>query len=155
MPIKTIGIAVALAALCLAGPTLLCAAQTPWALVTPDEEARDRAAPQVPGPPDLPSPPTINLVRPDLSRPLQNPVTIEVRFHPGPGKTIDMQSFRATYGWLSIDITRRLLEHAVATSNSLLAENVNLPIGRHRITLSISDTSGKRASRTFRFSVTR
>jgi hypothetical protein len=146
---RVISITATVAALCLAVPTPRSVAQTPWALVTPDEDARDRAAPQVPGPPDLPSPPTIDLVRPDLSRPLQNPVTIEVRFDAGPGKTIDMQSFRATYGWLRIDITRRLLEHAVATPNSLLAENVNLPTGSHRITLSIADTSGKRASRTF------
>jgi hypothetical protein len=64
-----------------------------------------------------------------------------------------MGSFRATYGWLGINITRRLLEHAVTTPNSLSAENVNLPRGNHRVTLSIADTSGKTASQTFRFSV--
>jgi hypothetical protein len=66
-----------------------------------------------------------------------------------------MQSFRATYGWLGINITNRLLQHAVKTPNSLSAANVNLPRGNHRITLSIADNVGKTASRTFQFSVAR
>jgi hypothetical protein len=131
-----------------------CIAQAPWTLITQDEIARDRTAPHVPAVPDRPPPPTIDLLRPDLTTPLRNPVTIEVRFGAGPGRAIDMQTFRATYGWLGINITNRLLEHAVAGPNSLLAENVDLPLGTHRITLSIADTAGKTASRTFRFSVT-
>ncbi len=144
-----------LTALGLVLPTFMSRAQAPWPLVTQDENARDRAAPHVPGPRDLPAPPTISLLRPNISMPIQNPVSIELRFDPGPGRAIDMGSFRATYGWLSIDITRRLLEHATAIPNGLLAENVDLPVGNHRIILSIADTAGKRASRTFQFSVAR
>lgn len=129
--------------------------QTPWQLITPEEDARDRAAPKVPGPPDLPPPPTIDLLRPDLSKPIRNPVTIELQFGAGPGGAIDMRTFNATYGWLGINITQRLLAHAVTTPNGLSAENVELPPGDHRVTLSIADMSGKMASRTFRFSVSR
>lgn len=128
-------------------------ADEPWRLITPDEEARDGAAPQVPAPPDLPPPPTIDLVRPDISRPISNPATIEVRFGPGPGQSIDMRTFNATYGLLGINITQRLLDHAAATPDGLTAENVELPRGRHRVTMSIADTSGKRASRTFNLTV--
>jgi hypothetical protein len=128
-------------------------AQEPWELITPEEAARDSAAPQVPIPPDLPPPPTIELVRPDISQPIRNPVTIELRFTPGPSQSIDMRTFHAAYGRLGINITRRLLDHAVATSNSLSAANVELPTGNHRVTMSIADMSGKRASRTFQFSV--
>jgi hypothetical protein len=64
-----------------------------------------------------------------------------------------MRTFNATYGLLGINITRRLLDHAVTTPNGLAAENIELPTGRHRVTLSIADTSGKTASRTFNFSV--
>jgi hypothetical protein len=130
-------------------------AQVPWRLLTPDEEARDNATPDGPLPPDLPPPPAIDLVRPDISGAVQNPVTIEVRFRPGSGETIDMRTFNATYGRLGINITGRLLAHAVTTPNGLSADNVELPSGNHRVTLSIADTSGKRASRTFRFSVAR
>jgi hypothetical protein len=114
---------------------------------------RDSAAPHIPGPPDLPPPPAIDLLRPDLAKPIRNPVTIEVRFSVGLGRAIDMQTFRATYGWLGINITGRLLEHAMMTPNGLAAENVDLPPGDHKVTLSIADTFGKIASRTFRFSV--
>jgi hypothetical protein len=86
---------------------------------------------------------------------ISNPTTIEVRFGAGSGAAIDMRSFRATYGWLGINITNRLLEHATKTSDTLLAENVDLPAGSHRVTLSIANMLGKRASRTFRFSVAR
>src|SRR5215475_7759027 len=125
----------------------------PWRLLTREEEQRDNAAPDVPPPPDRPPPPTITLVRPDVSRPVRNPVTIEVQFTPGPGSSIDMNSFNATYGRLGINITRRLLDHAVATPDGLTAYNVELPAGSHRVTMSIADTSGRMASRTFRFSV--
>ncbi len=130
-------------------------AQASWRLVSPEEEARDDAAPETPAPPDLPAPPLIELVRPDISRPVQNPVTIEVRFGAGPGREIDMSSLNATYGRLGINITGRLLAHAVTTPNSMSAANVDLPAGQHRVTLSIADTTGKRASQTFQFSVAR
>jgi hypothetical protein len=129
-------------------------AQAKWDLITPEEDARDRAAPKVPGPSDLPAPPVIELVRPaDISKPVQNPITIELRFASGAGPAIDMQSFRATYGWLGINITSRLLEHATKLSDSLVAENVDLPVGDHRVTVSIANTAGKTASKTFRFTI--
>ena len=141
----------ALSFVLLALPTIAQA----WDLVTPAEDARDNAAPHRPGPADLPGPPLIQLLRPDISRPVSNPTTIEVRFSAGSGEAIDMRSFRATYGWLGINITSRLLAHAQKTPNTLLASNVDLPPGDHRVTLSIANMSGKRASQTFRFSVAR
>ena len=116
--------------------------------------ARQRGAGRA-APADLPPPPAIDLVRPDVSGPVRNPVTIEVRFRAGASHAIDMRTFNATYGRLGINITSRLLEHAVTTPDGLSAANVELPTGSHRVTLSIADTSGKTASRTFRFSVVR
>src|SRR5262245_10900990 len=100
-------------------------------------------------------PPSIELVRPDISRPIQNPVTIEVHFIPGPGGAINMNSFNATCARLGINITRRLLEHAEKTASGLVAHDIELPSGNHRVTLSIADTTGKTASRTFNLSVAR
>ncbi len=60
-----------------------------------------------------------------------------------------MQSFGATYGWLGINITNRVLQHAVKGPDGLSAANVNLAIESHRITLSIADNVGKTGSRTF------
>jgi hypothetical protein len=128
-----------------------------WDLVTPEEDARDRAAPHVPlaMPPAAPSSPTIRLVQPDISRSVTNPMTIELQFAAGPGAAIDMQSFNATYGWLGINITRRVLEHSEVTRNGLIARDIDLPPGDHRVTMSIADTAGRSASRTFSLSVAR
>jgi hypothetical protein len=136
------------------GP-LSAGAQSVWHLITPQEEGRDDVAPHVLALPDRSGPPTIDLLRPDLSRPIHNPTTIEVQFSPGPGGAIDMASFSATYGWLGIDVTRRLLQHAVTTGNGFVARDVDLPLGNHRITLSIADTAGRASSRTFALSVAR
>jgi hypothetical protein len=139
-------------AVCLGLTTISASA---WPLVTPQEDRRDDAAPHTPGPPDVPGPPTIKVVRPDLSGPIRNPATIDIQFAAGPGRTINMQSFKATYGWLGIDITRRLLQHATKTLNGLTAADVDLPSGNHKVTLSIADTLGKKASRTFQLNVAR
>jgi len=66
-----------------------------------------------------------------------------------------MATFNATYGWLGIDVTRRLLEHSVTTRIGLVAHDVALPLGNHRVTLSIVDTSGWSTSQTFNLSVSR
>jgi hypothetical protein len=129
-------------------------AQAKWDLITPEEDASDRGAPKVPGPSDMPAPPVIELVRPaDISKPVQKPITIELRFASGAGPAIDMESFRATYGWLGINITSRLLEHATTLPDSLVAENVDLPAGDHRVTVSVANVAGKAASKTFRFTI--
>ena len=109
----------AIIALNLALLILPSVALAAWDLVTPEEDARDRAAPHLPGPADLPAPPGIELLRPDISTPIRNPVTIELRFTPGSGPPVDIQTFRATYGWLGINITNRLLEHARTTPDGL------------------------------------
>jgi hypothetical protein len=147
------GIAVFLATLGIALSTP--AIGNAWHLVTPEEEALDKGTPHSAAPPDSTAPPTIHLVQPDISRPLGNPMTIEVQFAAEPGHTIDRASFNATYGWLGINITRRLLEHSTWTPNGLVAEDIELPRGNHRVTMSIADTSGRRSSRTFNLSVSR
>ena len=62
-------------------------------------------------------------------------------------RAIDIQSFRATYGWLGINITGRLLEHATKLPDSLVAENVDLPVGDNRVTVAIANTRARRLRR--------
>jgi len=64
-----------------------------------------------------------------------------------------MGGFNATYGWLGLNITRRLLEHADKTANGLVAHDIELPMGYHRVTPSIADANGTTASHTFNLSV--
>ena len=52
---------------------------------------------------------------------LRNPMTFDIQFRAEPGATINLSTFQAKYGWLEIDITSRLLEHATRTPNGLFA----------------------------------
>jgi hypothetical protein len=106
-----------------------------------------------PTPRAAPGAPRIVVRQPIISRPIHNPTATDVRFRVAPGATIKMSTFRAKYGWLGIDITARLLEHATETADSLSAKNVDLPSGDHSITVSISDSAGRTGSRVLRLSV--
>jgi hypothetical protein len=74
--------------------------------------------------------PIIEVDQPNENGPITVPVTIRLRFRAQGGASIDVTSFRATYGWLSIDITRRIIEHAQVNASGLfqIADNM------HRVT---------------------
>ena len=134
-----------------------------WQLVSPEEVRRDRAA--AAGHEERPltrgtrgglphaGAPRIVLEQPRADMPLHPPLTFAVRFETEPGAVIDPRSFHATYGFLGLDITDRLLRHARVTGQGLDAENVDVPAGDHRVTLTIADTLGRQASETFAFKV--
>jgi len=128
-----------------------------WILVTPDEVTRDLAAPRTPAFRNraLPQPgaPAIVVEQPTATLKLHPPLTFRVRFVPAAGTTINPNSFRATYGFLGIDITSRLLEHARVNAEGLEATNVAIPAGDHRVTLSIADLRGRENSQQFQFTV--
>jgi hypothetical protein len=130
-------------------------AAAPWSLITDAEAARDRAAPRkaLTRALALPSAPKIEVVRPDTEAGLPRPFSVRVRFVPAPDAKIVTASFKATYGWLGIDITARLLEHAKLSADGLVADDVNAPAGEHRVTVSIADTAGRVGERTFRFTI--
>ena len=132
-----------------------------WALITKEEFERDSAAPHLDeslarsmrrtsGPPDAP---VIEVNQPDATKPLKPPVTIRVRFRPKEGATIDVTSFRVTYGWLAVDITTRIIEHAHVSASGLLANNADVPAGHHRVTLQVADNMHRVGVRTFEFTV--
>ncbi len=69
------------------------------------------------------------------------------------GAEIDPTTFRVLYGWLGIDITDRLKEHANITPEGIRAENAELPEGRHELTLEIADTKGRYGAATLEFTI--
>jgi hypothetical protein len=91
--------------------------------------------------------------QPDTAKPIKSPITIIVHFRAQDGAVINPSSIRVTYGWLGIDITRRVLEHAELTVDGLTATNAQLPSGKHSVTISIRDSRGREAVRNFDFSV--
>jgi hypothetical protein len=127
-----------------------------WTLISREEFERDSAAPRFRGsviPNTEPGAPIIEVDQPDEARPLRTPLTIRLRFRPQGGAVIDLRSFRATYGWLAIDITQRIVEHAQVNASGLLANNADIPAGHHKVTLQVADNMRRVGMRTFEFTV--
>ena len=131
-------------------------------LVTPEELRRDQAGMQqtfanpvtgTTGPEPGTDGPQIIVDLPNASQTLHAPLSFRVRFVPLSGAAIEVHSFKACYGFLSLDITDRLLERARLTAQGLSADEVNIPAGNHKVTLTVADSMGREGSRTFRFTV--
>jgi hypothetical protein len=103
----------------------------------------------------LPSPPTarggaalpqggplIRIERPDLATPQSPPFVIDVVFEPRPGRaTVKMDSLKVVYlKIIELDVTERFKPHV--KENRLFVEKANVPSGRHRLKITISDADG-------------
>jgi len=146
-------------ALYATGRATVCRAAA-WALITKEEFKRDSAAPQLEESLSRsmrrasgPDAPVIEVNQPDVTKPIRPPVTIRVRFRPKEGATIDLTSFRVTYGALALDITQRILEHAHLSASGLLANGADVPPGHHRVTLQVADNMRRVGIRTIEFTV--
>ncbi|MBR0659424.1 hypothetical protein [Neoroseomonas oryzicola] len=145
--------ALALPALLLLIPARAQAAA--WELVTADEAAASARAGLPPVARSLAAGPgpRIEVVTPSETAPLRPPLTIRLRFAPAPGAMVDPTSFRALYGAFRVDVTDRLRAHARIDAAGLVAEEVALPAGQHRIILSVADDQGRRGERDFRLRI--
>jgi hypothetical protein len=132
-----------------------------WELITNEELEREKSAsavqsheaPASAAPAQLGAP-TIDVEQPDAARPITSPITIRIRFTPQPGSTIQPGSFRATYGWLGIDITSRIIANAKVDASGIVAENANIPPGQYQVTLQIADNLHRVGRRVLNFTVT-
>jgi hypothetical protein len=126
-----------------------------FVLVTEQEAAASRAAGGMITPRVTPRPgaPRIELVSPDVSRPVGAPTDIEVKFFStAPAEAIP-ESFKVLYGAFRIDITQRLLGVARVTRDGIRVSEAVLPSGNHQLTLSIADSVGRESVRMISFSV--
>jgi hypothetical protein len=98
--------------------------------------------------------PAIEIVSPDnLSIPIKNPFLMEITFIPKTGNSVDLNTFRAFYGALKIDITERLMKQAIRTATGLKLHNVNVPSGTHNITLTVKDKNMHTVEKQIKFRV--
>ncbi|HUZ73123.1 MAG TPA: hypothetical protein VMU87_09060 [Stellaceae bacterium] len=121
-----------------------------FVLVTPQEAANNAKAPHLRAlEPSLPpgALPRIDVVSPPLAADIRSPVDIRLKFVPTKGAVILPDTFRAYYGWLGIDITDRIREHASITAAGLTVKDAELPSGSHDITLEIKDSHDQEAKR--------
>ena len=142
----------------LATCSILCSSICPsaaWQLVTRGEikrestAAHDKAAPAA----AQPGAPVITVEEPNLGQQITPPLRLRIAFSPQGGATIDPRTFRATYGWLGIDITHHIVAHAKLSASGLVANNASVPAGSYRVTLRIADNRHRVGTRTFEFTV--
>ena len=88
-----------------------------------------------------------------LVQPVKNPFSIEILMQVQRDAELNLASFKAFYGAFKIDITERLLKEAFKTLNGLKLANLQIPSGRHKILLRVSDTKGRTAEKEIAFKV--
>jgi hypothetical protein len=142
----------------LATCTILCASIRPsaaWELVTRDEFRRESAAPhnKTARAAAQPGAPIISVEEPNPKQRITAPVTVRITFRPQDGATIDPRTFRATYGWLGIDITHHIVANAKLNASGLVAKNASVPAGSYRVTLRVADNRHRVGMRTVEFTV--
>jgi hypothetical protein len=99
--------------------------------------------------------PTITVVKPNAQAPIQPPVDIDVRFAPAAGATVNLASLKIMYGFLKLDITRRILEApgVQVSPAGLTASGARLPSGSHKLVIEIADSVGRTARQVLEFTV--
>ena len=142
----------------LAACSILCASircSAAWELVTREEFKRESTAPhnKAAHAAAKPGAPIITVEEPNPRRRITPPVTVRVTFRPQDGATIDPRTFRATYGWLGIDITHHIVANAKLSASGLEAKNASVPAGSYRVTLRVADNRHRVGTRTVEFTV--
>ncbi len=127
----------------------------PVFLVTEAEVAASFAAGGMLNPRSVSQPgsPQIELLSPDISKPVTAPTSIEVRFVGNPPSEPKPDTFRVLYGAFRIDITQRLLGVAKVSKEGIKVKDAVLPKGRHQLSLMISDSMGRQNQQVVAFTV--
>ncbi len=99
--------------------------------------------------------PAITVVKPDRSAPIQPPVDIDVHFKAAQGATVNLASLKIMYGFLKLDITRRILDApgVQVSAAGLKASGAQLPSGSHKLLIEIADNIGRTGRQPLEFTV--
>lgn len=100
-----------------------------------------------------PGAPKIELMSPDISKPVSMPTKIEVKFSGNPPAEPKPETFRALYGAFKIDITQRLLSVAKVTKDGVSVIDASLPSGKHQLILLLTDNLGRETQQQVSFFV--
>ena len=127
----------------------------PLMLVTEAEAKASIEAGGLPTPRSSPQPgaPRIELLSPDVKKPISVPTKIEVKFSGNPPAEPKPETFKALYGAFKIDITQRLLGVAKVNKEGIQVTDASLPSGKHQLLLSLTDSLGREAQQVVSFTV--
>ncbi|MEA3411678.1 MAG: hypothetical protein U9R74_09075 [Pseudomonadota bacterium] len=123
-------------------------------LVSPEEFAQSQAAPQFETKAMvLPEPgaPEIVVIAPESRGRIRTPMDIRLVFVPADGARIDPDSLRILYGWLKLDITDRVMQHATMSVSELLVSGADIPVGDHKIIVRVTDDKGRTGEKSVKF----
>lgn len=86
---------------------------------------------------------------------LKSPVSFDVRIKPKDGVPVAMSSLKVEYklGPFWTDITGRLAGHGSVVGTRLKAKGAKLPLGKHKVQLTILDVDGRRTRAVATFAV--
>jgi len=98
--------------------------------------------------------PVISIVTPSAKNTVKAPVDIDVRFEPGPGAKIVLDTLRIRYGMIGLDVTDRIRKAATVTEEGIRAPGAQLPAGSHSMSVEIADSAGRKTKQSFKFKVT-
>lgn len=97
--------------------------------------------------------PKIEVTAPNLTQPLASPTAIWINFQASAPATIKPETFKVLYGVFQIDITDRLTAVAKATSHGISVQEASLPVGKHKLLLSVEDSIGRKGYRLIEFEI--
>jgi hypothetical protein len=150
------------AAFALLAGTLVVVASNDFELISPQEYQQEKDTEKLvlrgaeKAPPEserAADGPVIMVVTPDAAHTVKAPVDIDVRFEPGPGAKILIDTLKIRYGMIGLDVTDRIRKAASVTEQGIRAPGAQLPAGNHSMTVEISDSAGRKAKQGFKFKV--
>jgi hypothetical protein len=99
--------------------------------------------------------PTISVIKPDRSAPIQPPVDIDVHFKAAQGASVNIASLKIMYGFLKLDITKRILNApgVQVSAAGLKASGAQLPSGNHKLAIEVADNIGRVGRQPLEFTV--
>ena len=99
--------------------------------------------------------PTITVVKPNNSVPIQPPVDIVVHFAAAQGSTVNISTLKILYGFMKLDVTQRILQApgVQVSPEGLNASGADLPRGNHKLLIEIADNLGRIARQPIEFTV--
>ena len=99
--------------------------------------------------------PVITVLKPDPATPIQRPFDIEVRFKAAEGASVDIASLKVMYGFLRLDVTRRILmaPGVEVSAAGIAASGAWLPSGSHKVIIEVADNFGRKGRQRLEFNV--
>lgn len=124
-------------------------------LVTSEEMRASNAAPDRISPKSTieMDAPTIEILFPKLPGNVASPTSINLKFTAVAPSKVKPETFKALYGTLQIDITKKLLKLAKVTDTGIQVHDAALPNGRHKILLTVEDSAGRAGGKKIEFEV--